>query len=188
MRGNAVGRLWSAGLRRGTGHGRGAAKFCELVCCLVVQRGCPSGVAFGLPQHAPCLPQRGVPRAAGPHPSDRLRGLDPAAGLVQAAGAGVGDGGGHPESHGTGWAHVAPFEPAVGVFDAPGRRVRVRRGGDERPVYPHGGMRLQPALFGHAEAVLQQPDSVASPAGGYSRIGEPVHGQCLSRCGARLLV
>jgi hypothetical protein len=62
-------------------------------------------------------------------------------------------------------AHVAPFESAVGAFDAPDRRVRVRRGGDERSVYPHDGMRLQPALFGHAEAVLQQPDGVTSEAG-----------------------
>jgi hypothetical protein len=35
----------------------GAVKFCELICCLVVQRGCSSGVSFGLPQHAACLPR-----------------------------------------------------------------------------------------------------------------------------------
>src|SRR5260370_37456898 len=58
----------------------GAAKFWELVCGLVVERGCSCGVAFGLPQHAASLPQGGVPRAAWPHPGARPCALDPAAG------------------------------------------------------------------------------------------------------------
>jgi hypothetical protein len=114
--------------------------------------------------------------------------LDPSAGLVETAGASVGDGCGHAEPQGTVLADVAPFEAAVGVFDAPGGCVRVRRGSDERALYPYDGMRLQPALFGHEEAVLQQRDGVSSPAGGYSCIGELLHGQCLSRCGAHPLV
>ena len=114
----------------------GAAKFCELVCGLVVERSCSSGVAFGLPQHAACLPQGGMPRAAWPHPGDWLCGLDPSAGLVETACVSVGDGCGHAEPQGTGLAHVAPFEAAVGALDAPGGCVRVRRGSDERALYP----------------------------------------------------
>src|SRR5260370_24739091 len=92
----------------------GAAKFCELVCGLVVERGCSCGVAFGLPQHAACLPQGGVPRAAWPHPGDRLCGLDPAAGPVETAGPSVGDGGGHPGTPRTGGGPACP-PPAAGA-------------------------------------------------------------------------
>src|SRR5438128_5893107 len=65
------------------------AEFSEPVGGLVVEGGRSLRVAFGLPEHATCLPYGRMPHAARPHPRDRLSGLEPAPGLVEAAGASV---------------------------------------------------------------------------------------------------
>jgi len=129
-----------------------------------------------------------MPRTSRPQSGNSLGGLKPATGLIEPASTRVRDRGGHAESRRTQRAHIAPLEHAVCVLDAPRGRVRVRGRGDERSVYPHDRVRLQPALAGHAEAALQQPASLLRPAAGDSGLGEPVHGQYLSRCATCPLV